>query len=416
MLNSTKVPEKMLARLFKRYYREIPASALQVKGIEKREFAYVPFDKHAMIRHIGLNTPDELKSILQQEVPLHVYYSSAYYEAPGAQDMNEKLWLGADLVFDIDADHIPTLCKEEHDSWRCLDCGAEGMGMAPEKCFNCSSKKLESESWVCDSCLEVAKSETIKLIDDFLTSDLGFSIKELAVVFSGHRGFHVHVEDQAVLSLDVDARREIADYVRGWGISVIYHGFLKRGNLLVGPSFSDFGWRGRLARGFYDYLSKADEKELLKLKLPHKWVTYFALSKERILSGILQNPPYWSWLKVSTSSLDKMLPSVLENVACKIDERVTIDIKRLMRVPNTLHGKTGLVASKLPYGKLDSFEPLKDAAYFKEEGVKLKVRHMPKMKLGGNTVGPLKDAIVDLPMELATYLLAKGAAEFIKEA
>jgi len=29
--------------------------------------------------------------------------------------MENKGWIGADLIFDIDADHIETRCKTEHD-------------------------------------------------------------------------------------------------------------------------------------------------------------------------------------------------------------------------------------------------------------------------------------------------------------
>ena len=35
------------------------------------------------------------------------------------------------------------------------------------------------------------------------------------VFFSGHRGYHVHIENEAVRSLDAMARKEIVDYVTG---------------------------------------------------------------------------------------------------------------------------------------------------------------------------------------------------------
>ncbi|RLE50291.1 MAG: hypothetical protein DRJ31_01930 [Candidatus Methanomethylicota archaeon] len=404
----------MLAKLFKQYYKKISPNALNVRDFEKREFAYMPFNKQTMIRHLSFTSPEQLKSLLEKETPLHVYYSSAYYENPSAPEMEEKNWLAADLVFDIDADHIYTPCKERHDTWRCLDCGHADKGMAPDKCPKCGSKKIDSESWVCDQCLEVAKGEALKLIEDFLSNDLGFSIKEMEIVFSGHRGFHVHVESPSALTLDVDARRELADYVRGLGIGLNFHGFSKVSNLLIGPSISDSGWRGRLARGFYDFLSKVDEETLLKLKMPKKWVKYFMDNRERIMAGLLQNPPYWSWLKISPSSLDKILSKAVECVACKIDERVTIDIKRLMRLPNSLHGKTGLIAVKIPYTKLDSFEPFKEASLLRGEVVKLKVIRMPEIKLGGVSIGPYKDEVVKLPIEIAIYLLAKGVGEPIE--
>ncbi len=54
-----------------------------------------------------------------------------------------------------------------------------------------------------------------------LENDFGFSSDELHVFFSGHRGYHVHVEDEAVRSLDAMARKEIVDYVMGLGLAIL---------------------------------------------------------------------------------------------------------------------------------------------------------------------------------------------------
>ena len=53
-----------------------------------------------------------------------------------------------------------------------------------------------------------------------LENDFGFSQDELHVFFSGHRGYHVHIENDAVRSLDAMARKEIVDYVTGLGIKL----------------------------------------------------------------------------------------------------------------------------------------------------------------------------------------------------
>jgi len=71
-----------------------------------------------MLRHKGFRNVDALRSFLKTVVPSDVYYSSAYYERP-EEDMRGKGWLGADLIFDIDADHIPTPCAKVHDIWVC---------------------------------------------------------------------------------------------------------------------------------------------------------------------------------------------------------------------------------------------------------------------------------------------------------
>ncbi len=55
----------------------------------------------------------------------------------------------------------------------------------------------------------------------YLENDFGFSQNELRVFFSGHRGYHLHIENEAVRSLDAMARKEIVDYVTGLGLAVL---------------------------------------------------------------------------------------------------------------------------------------------------------------------------------------------------
>jgi DNA primase small subunit len=85
-----------------------------------------------MVRHRGFKNAEDLNSFIRVTVPLHAYYSSAYYERP-EEEMDKKGWLGADLTFDIDADHIKTPCGKIHDTWTCVKCGFCGKGPSPEK-------------------------------------------------------------------------------------------------------------------------------------------------------------------------------------------------------------------------------------------------------------------------------------------
>jgi len=54
------------------------------------------------------------------------------------------------------------------------------------------------------------------------------------------------------------ARKEIVDYVEGMGLETGFHGLEERGKgrsrVLVGPDLNDKGWRGRMAKGIYDFL------------------------------------------------------------------------------------------------------------------------------------------------------------------
>ena len=76
------------------------------EDMELREFSIQPVDSDVYVRHLSLTTPEELRKFVLSNPPLHLYYSSAKYERPSETEMENKGWLGSDLLFDIDADHL----------------------------------------------------------------------------------------------------------------------------------------------------------------------------------------------------------------------------------------------------------------------------------------------------------------------
>jgi len=403
-----------LKRTFASYYRRnaVPSP----RNISRREFGFILFDREGMIRHLSFKDESELNDFLRKNVPLHAYYSSAYYESPDAENMENKGWYAADLVFDIDADHIPTPCKEEHDKWTCLDCGFSARGMAPDSCPNCGSKRLKVESWLCELCLETAKSETIKLVEDFLLSDLGLSLSKMSFNFSGHRGYHVHVFDEVVLELSQEARREITDYIRAQGLSPRFHGFSR---VFVSESFPDMtdpGWRGRLARGLYDFISGASFDDLKRVLGKSRVAKLIYDNRDFILSNLGSSPPRWPSIRgVSVSAWSKIALHVAGIQRCYIDERVTTDIKRLMRLPGSIHGKTGFKVQSLTFSELERFDPLNDALAFRRGELRVHVSSAPRFVIGDEEFGPFEDVVVELPFPAAVYLLCKGAASLVEE-
>ena len=160
------------------YYRRNGVSL--PPAADRREWGHIPWSAGStrMVRHQSLFDLGDLDDFLHRTAPRHVYFSSARFADPGAGSMDEKGWHSADLVFDLDADHLP--------------------GVDPEE-----------TSYV--ELLAACKGELLNLLD-FLDDDFGF--EETTVVFSGGRGYHVHVRDPEVRDLDSEARREIVDYVR----------------------------------------------------------------------------------------------------------------------------------------------------------------------------------------------------------
>ncbi|MFQ5553621.1 MAG: DNA primase catalytic subunit PriS, partial [Thermoplasmata archaeon] len=222
---------RYLRAKFTQYYQDHPLRLPPRFG--RREFGFILFEGGFVLRHLGFPKEAELYRFIQSKSPAHIYHSAAYYETPGAPTMGEKGWMGADLIFDLDADHIP--------GWQKL--GYAGM-------------------------LEAVKAQVIRLIDDFLVTDLGFREEDLRIAFSGARGYHIHVRDPRVFTLESHERREIVDYITGTGLDLQVIGrqepfeertfagktrTLKRFRV---PPASDAGWRGRTTRGIVQWLEE----------------------------------------------------------------------------------------------------------------------------------------------------------------
>ncbi|MDH5635968.1 MAG: hypothetical protein OEY47_04810, partial [Candidatus Bathyarchaeota archaeon] len=339
-----------------------------------------------------------------------------YYERP-EDEMRGKGWIGADLIFDIDADHIPTPCGKVHDIWVCSTCGAVGRGVSPKKCPACGEQKFNERTWPCEVCLESAKAEAIKLID-VLTKDFGFSSEELKVGFSGHRGYHVHVESEEVQALDSMARKEIVDYVLGTGLEAEFHGLGERGGkgwrVLAGPDLYDLGWRGRIARGTYGLLLTASSEELEKIGLKKRVIDIITQHKESLLESWKEKGP-WGIIKgIGTESWRKIAQYGVEKQSVRIDTVVTTDVHRLIRLTNTLHGKTGLKKIEVPITGIEHFDPLKSAVTFREGTVTVLVSDAPQFRLGNETYGPYREQKIEIPTAAALMLLCKGAAQVVE--
>ena len=94
-----------------------------------------------------------------------------------------------------------------------------------------------------------------------------------------------------------------------------------------------------------------------------------------------------------------------------VDTVVTTDVHRLIRLTNTLHGKSGLMKVAFPTSEMEEFDPFKEAIAFKEGEATIVVEEAPQFRLGEEAFGPFKNRRVELPMAAAMLLLCKGLAE-----
>jgi DNA primase small subunit len=402
--------------MFRSYYEEVDISPCSPVNIEKREFGFIEFGR-GMVRHKSFKDENELGQYLKANSPSDAYYSSAYYSDPETT-MEKKGWLGADLIFDIDADHIPTTCNKIHDEWTCEACHFAGIGITPEKCPVCGGQKFAAKTWLCQECLDSAKLETVKLLD-MLANDFGLGEKDVHVFFSGHRGYHVHVESKSVLELDPVARKEIVDYVTGLGFNIgpdnIAGKTPSKAALQRMPRLSDIGWRGRLASQMHSFILRAEANDLVNIGVKRRVAETLIQSKDSVLKNWNDIGSYGPAKGAGPETWKRIAESCFAASTSKVDTVVTTDIHRLIRLTGSLHGKTGLRKVEFPVSRIDDFDPFKIGVAFKGGRVTVSTNDVPEFRLGGETFGPYKDCKVDLPVAVAVLLICQDRAEIVDE-
>jgi DNA primase small subunit len=394
-----------IQRKFQQYYLATTTRLGTPPRMEQREYGFLLFKEKFMVRHRAFKNPDSLLAAIRDLTPLHAYFSTGYYRDP-TLPMEQKGWTGADLVFDIDADHLNTPCKTSHDSWKCKSCETSGQGSTPGLCPKCKNDRMETQTWLCEKCLQAAKEETQKLLE-ILYSDMGVDPEDVRIFFSGHRGYHVHVYSQDLVLLGESERREIVDYVLGQGLDAKLHDLeetTSRGVKIVeGPLMGQPGWRGRIVAGIYDLLGQ----EISQIGLsPIQTKSLQNLNREELL-----RKPFWNSVKgIGLTTWQTIALKAVEKNSSRIDTVVTTDVHRLIRLPGTLNGHTGLLSVSVPSDKLDQFDPFAESLAFRGK-TRVRVKEAPEFRLGSSRYGPFKNETVELPEAGAVLLLCKRRAE-----
>ncbi len=399
--------------VFAEYYaaNEVPPP----DRLTRREFAAFPFATETIMRrHATLRTPEEFAAFLRREVPRHVYYSSAYYRRPAEPTMAAKEWLGADLIFDLDSDHLR---------------GAEALDYAGQ--------------------LALVKTRLIDLVDDFLFGDFGVDPAATSFVFSGGRGYHVHVHDPRFLSLSSPERRELVDYVLGTGVDPMRAVEERREDVRAGRTLSALddevgsatpgasaaprtrrlappdapGWRGRTTRALLEVLRRwesagkgAAVEELVHLGIePTKARRWAKLIVDEGGAARIRGSLTLDVFKkdLPPEFLEAVIARAKIEVQGETDAPVTTDIHRLIRLPGSLHGGTGFRVVPLARDAITAFDPFRDALVAPIDGATTRVTFTSEVRYpfppGGLAGTP--GAVGELPTPLALFLVLRGEAE-----
>lgn len=391
---------RFLLKMFRRYYKENEMPMPSRFG--RREFGFMYFDRDFMQRHMSFSNPTEMRRFMIAQVPKHSYYSTAYYRRPNAPTMEEKGWMGADLIFDLDADHLE---------------GAEDMSYS--------------------QMMDQIKKEMINLLDSFLYNDLGFDEKDVGIYFSGGRGYHAHIELNDVTGLGSHERREIVDFVTSNGLdidrvfrqenvvrSVVNVKGQERNNISTFrtiPPEDSGGWWLRMRNGLKDVVNDVCDQDTKDLKRTYPSIK--SMSPKTIESyrddliksrDVIFVNNRMATLKKGTQ--DMLIKIMKEDVAYRlsgeVDEPVTADIKRLIRLPGSLHGKTGLKVMPITRDELNGFDPLMDALpeSYTSDPITVNVKRKTDIKINGERFD-LDIGVTEVPEYAAVFLVGRRIAD-----
>ncbi|HIH16794.1 MAG TPA: hypothetical protein HA252_05295 [Candidatus Diapherotrites archaeon] len=405
-----------LRERFRAYYAKTPVAG--PPDLAQREFGTGDYGIKINQRHLAFRSREELNRFLREQAPFYISYSNAYYNYPDRRPMEAKKFIKADLVYEFDADDLKTDCKKQHDAWKCGKCGANGPGLL-ENCTSCG-QRVEREEWVCGECLGAVKKQVFRLLD-FLENDFGLSAADgMAINSSGGKGYHLHVRSEAVQHLSNPARIELLDYLTAANLDFKALGFyLTEDHRFVCPPRSRgeaLGWARRLLDRLAEFLSTADASALSvygRIGIPT--AKKLLEKREKILADLDKGLMHQFPGKQTEQFWGNLLAYAVEGLRLDVDRQTSADISKIVRVPDTLHGSTGLLAKTVALEALPAFDPLKETVVFGGGGetVKVKALKAPRFSLGGEGFGPYSQEVVELPEFAAIYLLARGAAELL---
>ncbi|MDB9235275.1 DNA primase small subunit PriS [Halorubrum ezzemoulense] len=366
------------------YYRSVSLSLPPDSNL--REWGHIPWTPGSgttMVRHQSLYDLGDVDTFFADNAPRHAYFSAARYDDPGATTMGQKGWRNADLVFDLDADHLP--------------------GVDPE---TTSYPEM----------LAACKDALVRLLD-FIDDD--FAFEDVTVVFSGGRGYHVHVRDESVRELDSEARREIVDYVRAIDLdsdglirTVSDRGTTKRVLRTEG------GWGARVHDALVEYAD--DLREMGDEAARERLMELDGIGEgraETILGAFDRNPTAVREGNVEAGGpgvrrlVSALAARVAATDAAPIDEPVTTDTRRLIRLPGTLHGGSALVVTPLDRDELADFDPLRDAVpdRFVGREIRIETDADRTVELNGERVR-VESGRNTVPEFAGAFLMARGEA------
>lgn len=305
----------------RRYYREEWSEKDLPKFItdelRMREFGFDHLGHGPNDRYKVFKGKDSLRRFLRYKTPFAAYISVAFYNNPRRRGD----WVKSEYVFDVDAKDLPI---------RSCDCDG-----------------------VCEICLSEAL-EIVNNMIDTLEGDLG--IKKIHLIYSG-RGYHIRILDDEIMDSDSELRSEILKYVAGAEVPKLKYGNISEGS---GSSYNFEHFSIPIA--YPKVFTKRIKYNIQHLKGNEEIDDINKnLLKDIIKNRDLLDNNQWGIFrsKIGPRRYKNMATGMARVNLATIDAKVSIDLKRILRLPTSLHSKVSMKCVEVK--NREWFDPFKSA-------------------------------------------------------
>jgi len=367
---------------------------LVVEKLPRRSVAFSTWDRHNAYESI-----EALRKDLTESIPDSVFYSTARYLNPSAnagagkasETWKQKDRKSTDLTFDLDFDHV-----EGHNDMTYVEQ------------------------------IDTIAKHTLRLINIL---EQQYGVKEYQVTFSGRRGFHVRVTDEAYTLLTKSQRKQIMNDLLGERLEkkatlAAYETNSFKSDAafkLKDPSLRDWGGKIRLACDYYMNNFDTFTQALLEKHWPKKLTP----KELQNLMSRLSNPSFRQRLvrtgdlraflgeKLATKTrLENMYSMLLsmakEEYAVEIDTSVTAEVNKIIRMPGSINTKHGYECRVVEIDELMDMDYLfhNSAQTFGNKQVQVQIDK--PMTVQGYRTFSLDKGIHTLPMHEAVLALCQS--------
>ncbi|XP_053281570.1 DNA primase small subunit [Pleuronectes platessa] len=319
---------------FSQYHRWLNYGGVQKNYFHNREFSFTLKDD-IYVRYQSFTTQSELEKEIQKMNPYKIDIGAIYSHRPNQHNTVKSgsfQALEKELVFDID--------MTDYDDVRSC----------------CSAADICSKCW---TLMTVA----IHILDRALREDFGF--QHLLWVYSGRRGVHCWVCDEAARKLSVAARSAVAEYlslVKGGDETVKkvvltdpLHPLIKESLLVVEKYFPQYALQDQ------EILSRKESVDKVLAMVPED------VRKELQQDFQNEKKPDSRWKLIKDQAIRKQgtvkkgqhfeKEIMLQYCYPRLDVNVSKGVNHLLKSPFSVHPKTGRISVPMDLKELETFNP-----------------------------------------------------------